>query len=264
MAETITFVFQPETEFTSLATLTKSIEAIRRLIRFIDYSATRRKAGRQWQVLKIESTAPTLTLAPPPGEADAIDNIANGLNLVTEVGTEVPPEYFSEDALEHLSRMRRLFRGKERLNRLPVFIDGKFTANNAIATIRSDIPTKVEPILRGGYSELGFLEGVLEVINLHGAPSFTIWEQISGVPVRCSFPNNPEWKLRIRDVLEKPVLIEGQVNYFGNGVPRSMTHIQDVRDVSPDPSLPKASFGAIPDMTGEMETVEYLRSIRGG
>ena len=264
MAETITFILQPETDFASLGMLAKSIDAIRRLIRSIDYSATRRKAGRLWEVQKIQSTAPALTLVPPPGETDAVDIIAHGLNLVTEVGTLVPPDFFSEDALQHLSHMSRLFKGRERLSRVPVFVDGEVSAGELIATIRSDIPNKVAPILRGGYSETGFLEGTLEVINVHGSPTFTIWEQISGVPVRCSFPNNPDWKERVSGLLEKPVLIEGQVNYFRNGIPRSVTHIEHLLDVTPDRSLPQAHYGAIPDMTGDMDTVEYLRITRGG
>ena len=264
MAETITFVLQPETDFASLGMLARSIEDIRRLIRHIDYSATRRKAGRLWQVQNIRSTAPTLTLVPPPGETDAVDIIANGLNLVTEVGTLVPPEHFSEDALQHLSHMSRLFKGRERLSRVPVYVNGEVSQADLVATIRSDIPDKIAPILRGGYSETGYLEGTLDRIDVHRSPTFTIWEQISGVPVRCSFPNNPDWKERVSGLLEKPVLVEGQVNYFRNGIPRSVTHIENLLDINPDRSLPQANYGAIPDMTGDMDTVEYLRATRGG
>ena len=264
MARNITFVLQPETDFASLGAVARSIEDIRKLIRRVDYSATRRKAGRLWQVENIRSTAPTVTLVPPPGETDAVDIIATGLNLVTEVGTNSPPSHFSEDALQHLSKMGRLFKGRERLNRISVFVDDASSDEKPIATIRSDIPAKVEPILRSGYSEVGFLGGTLEVINLHGSPAFTVWEQISGVPVRCVFPNNQEWKQLVRELLEKPVLIEGQVNYFGNGLPRSVSRIENVLDVTPDPSLPRGTYGSIPDMTGDMDTIEYLRIIRGG
>ena len=259
MAHNITFVLQPETDFASLGAVARSIEDIRRLMRHVDYAATRRKSGRLWQVGKIHSTAPMVTPVPPPGETDAIDIIAAGLNLVTEVGTKTPPGHFSEAALQHLSKMGRLFKGRERLNRVSVFVGDEVFGRNPVATIRSDIPKKVELILRSGYSETGFLEGTLEGINLHGPPMFTIWEQISGVPVRCAFPNDQEWKERIRDLLEKPVLIKGQVNYFGNGLPRSISRIEDVLDVSPDPSLPQAAYRSIPDMTGDMDTIEYQR-----
>ena len=264
MARTITFVLQPETDFASFGALVKSIDDIRKLVRHVDYSATRRKTGRLWRVEKIQSTAPTVTLVPPPGETDAVDIIATGLNLVAEVGTTSPPDYFSEAALEHLSKMSRLFKGRERLNRVSVFVNGEVTDGEAVATIRRDIPERVEPILRSGYSERGFLEGTLEVINVHGPPTFTIWEQVSGVPVRCSFPNDQSWKQRVRDLLEKPILVEGQVNYFGNGIPRSVSRIENMLDTTPDPSLPEAGYGSIPDMTKDMDTIEYLRTIRGG
>ena len=161
--ESITFVLQPETDFATLSTLAKSIEDIRRLIRHVDYAATRLRKGRQWQVLEIRTTAPTITLQPPPGEEEAVKIIANGLNLVADVGTIVPPVYFSEDALIDLKGMSRLFRGRERLRRIEVSITngkiptGTLAPSVPIATIRDDIPEKVEPILRSGYSELGSL-----------------------------------------------------------------------------------------------------------
>ena len=145
------------------------------------------------------------------GETDAVDIIATGLNLVTEVGTISPPNHFSEGALEHLSKMSRLFKGRERLNRVSVFVDDEVFAGAPVATIQKDIPTRVEPILRSGYSEQGFLEGTLEVINVHGPPTFTIWEQISGASVRCAFPNDQDWKQRVLRLLEKPVLDSRQV-----------------------------------------------------
>ena len=203
MAQNITFVLQPVTDFATLGVMAKAIEDIRKLMRYVDYAATRRKAGRLWQVESIHSTAPTVTLVPPPGEAEAVDIIANGLNLVTEVGTHSPPGHFSEDALQHLSKMGRLFKGRERLSRMSVLVGNGASNGTCVSTIRGDIPERIEPILRSGYSEIGFLEGTLEVINLHGAPAFTIWEQISGMPVRCSFPNEQGWKIQIRELLEK-------------------------------------------------------------
>ena len=264
MAENITFVLQPETDFASLGAVAKSLEDIHKLLRHVDYSATRHKGGRLWRVEKISSTDPTLTLVPPPGETDSIEVIATGLNQVTESSTTSPPSHFSEDALKHLSKMSRLFKGRNRLSRVSVFVSNSDFERKHIATIRNDIHTKVARILRSGYSELGSLEGTLEVINLHGSPTFTIWEQISGMPVRCTFPNDQSWKRRVRDLLEQPVLIEGQVNYFGNGLPRSISSIRDVIEVTPDPNLPRADYGSIPDMTGETDTIEYLRTVRGG
>ena len=39
---------------------------------------------------------------------------------------------------------------------------------------------------------------------------------------------------------------------------------ENLLDVTPDRSLPQAHYGAIPDMTGDMDTIEYLRTTRGG
>lgn len=121
----------------------------------------------------------------------------------------------------------------------------------------------MKPILRGDYSELGSLEGTIEVLDLHQSLAFIIREQLSGLPVRCSFPDTAVWKERIRSLMGKSVLVVGQISYSGNGVPLSVTHLEEVADMTPDPSLPKADFGTIPDLTGDMSTIDYLHKMRG-
>ena len=103
---------------------------------------------------------------------------------------------------------------------------------------------------------------MLEAINLPGSPSVTVWDRVSGSPVKCSFPKTAAWIERTKALLERRVLVSGQVNYFRNGMPRSVTQIRDIEDRTPTPTDLKAEYGCIPDLTGERETVDYIRSIR--
>ena len=257
MVEELRFAIHPDAESTSVGLFIKALENIHRLLRDVDYAVTHERTRRGWVISELSSSVPAVTVRPLLGRTETVDAIANGLRMVTNGATE-PPEHFTEDALDDLRLMRRLFRGRDRARSIEVSID-----NERAATIREDIFQKVGTILASGYSNLGSLEGRLEAINLHGPPTFTVWDRVSRAPVRCSFPNEPTWKQRVKDLLERRVFVKGQIRYFVNGVPRSVAAIEAIQDATPDPNLPKAGFGSIPDREAARDPVEFLRGIRG-
>ena len=258
MAESLTFAIHPAGETLWLGTLLKSIEDVGKLIRDVDLAVTRERKGRPWIVTQLRSSTPTITLKPAIDGTGVVDAVAEGLGVLA--GDEEPteaPRYFSEDALDHLREMRALFKGKYRARHLVFSTDEK----REIATVKEDISEKVDRVLRGSYTMLGSLEGSLEAINIHPKPpKFTIWERVTGRPIRCSFAK--EWMENVKALLEARVLVVGQVTYFRNGMPRSMSQLTDLRDMTPDPSLPRAKFGSVPGLTGGKDTDEYIRSMR--
>ena len=257
MADGLTFVIHPEAQAASIDLFLKALDNIRRLLRDVDYAIHRERSSRRWVISQLRASSPSITMQPLLGDRETIDAIAVGIQAVT-IGTDQPPQYFTEQALEDLKRMRRLFVGRDRARSIVVSVDEEETA-----TIRQDIFEKASKILTSGYWNLGSLEGTLEAINVHGSPTFTIWDRVSRAPVRCSFPNEPAWKQRVKDYLEKRVFVRGTIRYFVNGIPRAITSIVDVQDATPDPNLPKAEFGSIADKEAARDPVEFLRSIRG-
>ena len=257
MSDNLTFVIQPETQEASIDLFFKSLEDIRKLLRDVDYAIHRERTGRRWVINRLSSSAPTVTVRPLLDDEETVNIIASGIRAVTN-GTDRPPQYFTEEVLQDLKHMRRLFTGRDKAKSIIVLANGHETA-----TIRQDISDKAGRILTAGYRNLGSLEGTLEVINLHVSPTFTIWDRVSNTPVRCSFPNTSDWKERIKEYLERRVAVTGTIRYFINGVPRSVADILDVQDVTPDPSLPRAEFGSIPDDGASLDPVEFLDSIRG-
>lgn len=253
----LTFVINPESDVVSLDLFRRAVDDINRLLQDANYAIRREKSPKHWTIKSLHSSAPTITVDSPLGDYEAISAITRGIKQVTD-GTDRPPDFFTERELENLKRMRRLFRGKDRAHSITVTVDDGQTAE-----IGSDISEKVDQILSAGYSNLGSLVGNLEAINLHRSPTFTIWERVSRAPVRCSFPNDATWKERVKDLLEKRVQVRGRIQYFLNGVPRSVSNIAELRDATPDPDLPKAYFGAIPDAQAARDPVAFLNSIRG-
>ena len=258
MADDLTFVIHPDAECASVDLLFKSVQDIRRLLRDIDRAIYGPKSRNEWLVGERASSDPSITVRPTLNGQHAAEAVGAGLRAVTS-GTDQPPQYFTEQVLDDLSRMKRLFGGKSKVKSIAVLVNGEQTA-----TIQPDIPEKVSRILAAGYHNLGSLQGTLEGLNTHRAPLVTtIWERVSRSPVRCTVPKDEAWIGRIRMLLEKRVTVTGDIHYFANGIPRSVSHVLAIDDATPDPNLPRAEFGSIPDQRViEVGASEWLRSIR--
>ena len=263
MADDLTFVINPEGESASFGLLSKSLEDIGRLLRDVDRAIYGARSRHEWLVRELRSSAPTIALQPDlNGRGDngvaAAEVVGAGLRAVT-AGTDQPPPYFTEKALEDLGKMRRLFGGPDKARSIAVFVNDRQTA-----TIGRDISEKVGRILAAGYHNIGSLEGTLEIINVHGSPSVTIWDRVSRSPVRCSIPKDDEWIANVKSLLGRRVAVTGDIHYFVNGVPRSIPNVTLIEDATPDPNLPRAEFGSIPDRrVREVGAAEWLNSIRG-
>jgi hypothetical protein len=186
-----------------------------------------------------------------------VNAIGKGIQMVTS-GVNDPPEYFTEDALLNLKRMKSLFEGKDRAKTITVSIDLA-----QAATIREGISQQVERILLAGNESLASVEGRVEAINIHRTSTFTVWDRVSRCPVRCYFDRTPESVEKIKEVLGKRVIVRGRVRYFFNGIPRAIRDIEAIEDATPNPALPLASFGCIPDADAARDPVAFLHSVRG-
>ena len=256
MPNGLTFTINPYNESASVDLFLKAMGDINRLLRDVDYALHHEKTARRWIIREIKSSAPSVTVEPLLGDERTVATIDEGVRVIAS-GADAPPEYFTEQALLDLKRMRRLFVGRDRARSIVVARNSHPTT-----TIEQDISSKADRILQGGYWNLGSLEGDLEEVNLHGKPSFKIWSRVSRTPVHCSFPDTPDWKERIKQLLERRALVQGTIHYFNNGIPRSIRNIISVQDSNPVLELPEATFGSIPDEVATYDPVAFVRSLR--
>ena len=257
MPDQLTFVIQPNDEFSSFDLLVKSLEDIKRVLRHVDYAMYGRISRRQqeWAVHSIRSSAPTITLVPRREDRRAVGIVAEGLRILTE-GTDQPPPHFTEPVLEGVKGMSRLFRGRSCARALNVLVDDEH-----VASIGQDIAEQTDRVLSAGHRNLGSLQGRLEAINVHNSPTATIWDGVSDAPVRWTFPRADTDG--IKSLLEKLVLVTGDIRYFSNGMPRSISNVTAFEEVSAVQYSEKAGFGSIPD--GEVQAigaVQWLMSVR--
>ncbi len=262
MAESLTWEIEPETEILYFDALVRSVAKLQKLVEDVDFAVTRERKGRPWVVTGLHASTPTISIAPAINGTESVAAVKEGVRILTAFEDPTsPPRYFSEDALDDLMAMRSLFtkRNKYRVRRISLKESPE--ARTSIAIIQEDVRQKVERVTRGSYSLLGSLEGTLEAANLR-SKAFTIWERVTGRPVRCSFSEG-----RRDEVIEflrrqTRVLVEGKITYFRNGAPRFVSELRNIRDMTPDETLPKGDYGSVPNLTGGKDSVEYVRSMR--
>jgi hypothetical protein len=188
-------------------------------------------------------------------ESGIVDATAHGIHVITSEESLVgPPNGWTEFALNDLRDMKKLFNGHYEMRQVVVRKD-----DETVGRIGDDIRRKVDRVYRGGHAILGSLEGTLEAVNLHGRAHITIWERVTGKPVKVYL--NEGVRGRVKDLLERRVLAVGRINYFANGIPRSIVDVTDIYDLA-RPHRLLADFGSIPDLTGDLETPEFLKAMR--
>ena len=105
MPDGLTFAINPETQAASLDLFLKAVEDIRRLLRDVDYAIHRECTSRRWIISDLHSSSPTMSLRPLLGDEEMVGAIAAGIREIT-AGTDEPPQYFTEQVLGDLKRMR--------------------------------------------------------------------------------------------------------------------------------------------------------------
>ena len=270
----LTFSIVPDDGELSLDALYRSVEDVRRLLRDVDGTIRRRlplsgdhtvtKDGsgslraRRWYITGFHSSSPTITLTPARDGTDsgerAVEAVVEGIRWINQPTEVIPPRHFAEKELEDLRRLRRL--------RSAGVLRIEFSSNGTMAAVLPRrIEEQIDRILGTGDAEYGSLEGVLEAINLHRNRTLTIWEDITGLAVRCQFPE--EHEKTVRDLLRSRVRVSGLIRYFADGRPRSIAEFREIEDLTPDVALTPAGFGSIPNLTSGMASERYLRVVRG-
>ena len=133
--------------------------------------------------------------------------------------------------------------------------------DQAKQAVSPETSARVERIMGSGYSEYGSIQGELGALRARGGRyGMTVWDEIHRRAVQCTFAR--EQLDLVKELLERRVRVSGLVRYYNDGRPASVTELQEIRDLTPDPMRPRAEFGSIPDLTGERSTAEYLRLVR--
>lgn len=174
---------------------------------------------------------------------------------ILQGGQGVPPD-FSSRTVERLARVIRLFEAQ------------KVTALRAVdlesgeaVTFTEDTQEAVRRILSPRYSALGSVIGTLDTLGRRGGTYATVYEDTHSRAVRCEF--DEALLPAVKEALFRRVLARGVVAYNDeSGAMRvKLNHLEVLPDAEELPTVTEM-HGAVPDLTGGQDSVEYVRQLR--
>lgn len=111
-----------------------------------------------------------------------------------------------------------------------------------------------------GYVEDSTVEGFLDVIQVGGKYEFRLVEVGTQHHILCRYDRAMLEK--VKDALEKRVIVEGMVRHKADGTPTRVTGVRSIWIVpEPKRSLDEL-HGSIPDLTGGLSASEHVRRMR--
>jgi len=162
------------------------------------------------------------------------------------------PETFGAEAKKAVNRILSQL---DDLDYITVSVEGAAPLKIEQVVIRREIGS------RRGYSEITSVDGLLDLISVRGRPSFTIEEHGTGKRIRCIFPDS--MLQVVKDALGHRAVVEGTVRFREDGTPISISDVTSLM-VRPEPRPIGELLGALPNFTGDLTAVEYIRQLRSG
>lgn len=106
------------------------------------------------------------------------------------------------------------------------------------------------------HTEVGSIEGRLDVIDVHGREQVRVWDSRFDIPVVCRISSNQIEKAK--DYLRSRVVIRGMVRYE-NQKPTMVQEVFEIRQLGDRSKLPQAEDISPVDITEGEDPADYLR-----
>jgi hypothetical protein len=161
--------------------------------------------------------------------------------------------YYSERALYRIRRLAALRRRELSIVRI---VSGADEASIVPQTLDN-----IDALVKGSEEAEGSVLGSLDAISVHRANEFRVWEETSGRPITCHFPD--ELLEIAKSNLKKRVLVFGtlRISRLGQIVSIGAVGIEALPTADELPSIKQMS-GLIEDLTLGLPLSEYMRILR--
>lgn len=166
-----------------------------------------------------------------------------------------PPEFFDFEMFEIVKRVGYM--------RKKYFSEITISNTHQNIIITKDLERYVDNLLGSDKEIYGSIKGMLELVNIHNqANKIYIYPTIGAKRVECIFPINLFEK--IKEGIGRYVNVRGKLKYKGIQPFPYSVNINDIEIYPPEKELPSLDDlkGIAPNMTGDLTTEEFIRSIR--
>lgn len=236
------------------------------VLRDLDKRISEERSGTmQWFITRVwEGNSVELELEPRVlrGQIDrrrpVLVGFTDGVEQIVKEGTT--PRYFDWDDLVHVRNIVRQF-GRDGLEGVVYSVEEYDKRTN----LTREAGSNVESLL-GEYSHaLGSIEGRIELISIHTRyKHFNIYQDVTQKAIRCNLPEEYESDVFKAAEGRRRVISTGLISYNRKGEPIRILLKKPLRFLKEEESLPsiKDMLGSAPDITGDLCTEDYIRSMR--
>lgn len=249
MQETITITLAANGEDANARTFAIVLNDV---LNALDAMARTKKAHPEWRIVALEKNSPPkITFSGASvGVVAAFLHLMSGLQKGT----------IKDAAPEVLKPIKRLVdRLGDRLDFVE-FESPQFPATEPIRPTQQVSRNAAQLLMRGFYEAPSSLDGRLDIVNVHKAARFSIFEEIDGREIRCKFPQ----KLLddVKRSIGKVITAVGNIRYNAESdLPVSI----DVESIEPrEESAEFITEGHPVDVAGGLPSEEYIRRMRDG
>ena len=244
-------------DFVPVDSFLKVVSNTLKMLRNIDLdSSPGHRRTTVWKVAGASMKSPlTLSLTGQSKHSSRVAEVArtylSGMEIIERDSDSIPP-HFSLDTLQKAKKL------------VSVLDDGisrvKFSGFNRSVPLTQKVAATVDALTAPSCSSYGSLEGKLETLTAHGGLEFIIYDRLTGDEVECSF--DARYIEEARSAWTQRVRVYGTITYNKAGLARSIRV-----DGAPHPlrgrsDLPQARDIEGIDITGGIESAEYVRGLR--
>jgi hypothetical protein len=231
------------------------LEGITKSLRTSDTNAV------EWRIVSASMNSPlAVTIEghvdgnPSPVPENVVHACMRGFKQIEE-SDESTPQYFNVSMLDAVKKI-----GYVLLNdgvRAVTFVPDDMNP----VTPTPQFYAHVMQLIPQGYSEIGSLEGRLEVLSIHRKNYFAVYDRFTGKRVECTFENADLQKAK--EAFGRRVNIYGRIRYNRESQPESVSVEPNGIEVIPEQhELPQFADLEGLDITGGVDPAEYVRSLR--
>jgi hypothetical protein len=189
-----------------------------------------------WRISTVSTGSVHLTFAGIPAyRATAItdvslliDKIQSGIATLSEKAER--PQFFSDRALKNLESL-----SKKLDNGVSVL---RLGSTSRVVNITKEIARNVDQLIGAHYESYGSIEGLLDGIDIHRSPFFTLYTMLEDKSIKCYFDKNLQEQAI--SYLSKRVYTYGLIRSRRDGERISIT-VQEIELLAEEDELPTIS-----------------------
>ena len=219
-----------------------------------------RHSTLEWLITKVSSgslileTESRSTLPEKDFGNDVIEAYFTGWGRIEHEGSS--PPYLSEKGMVAARRIVQRI-GKDGMTGVAI------SSSHRRITLAASAFENVERLVSKIDESPGSAEGTLETVSIHGSSRFTIYHSRTKKAIRCDIPKGSDLLDQAKEALGSRVLVAGILHTNVCGEPLRIL-ANTLRVFPENRELPSiASLGGrYPELTGDVTTSDFIRSIR--